>query len=511
MVPSANRFKSNRVVLFFLPDLDNCLWGFIMSKDPKKKERKSDEVSVVDSMLSELGVDDEMRRELIDSGRLKGDVFRVESAEEVRRRLEIDKSMETLKDSLNLLERNLMTVEEVIDRVERDLIPIVLTFLVGLKGNLVNLRESIVGRSRRRAKTNLQATFVVKEVGPVVDEEFGKMEERLTSGMSEPILEKIRDITDGLKAALKVTYQEMSTLKANLDDFSQRSATEVEFLAKELTMKPRVEVPKEVQDQLKTFERQVQELQRDLSLAQETLTSRGEQITQLQEALTQSKATSESLEGTIAALRLAPTVDSSEIAELRQKLVGLEASRELLEQKIKDSHKAEEEAIAQAGSLQGEVGKRDLELEDLRGKIRSLQDDMDLSKERLAEADDLRARIRSYESGDAAREMTRVARELDRISAAHDRLTSDHAATLEKLRATEKTLESYMDLMNSTDKTKAYLMVEDVGEMSIREIARSIGLSPARVTQWAEDFERLGIAKLVDGTTIVVDRKKPEE
>jgi len=173
-----------------------------MAKDPDKKP--SGDKGVVDELLTELGVDNEMRQELIDSGRMSSDVMRVESADQVRRRMEIDKSIARLQDSIGLLERNIMTVDGSVDRIERDLVPVVLSFLVGLKGNLVSMRGDIVSRSKRAAKTNLQITYIDNDVKPIVDAEFHKIEESLTSGMSTPILEKVRDLTETLREAMNL-------------------------------------------------------------------------------------------------------------------------------------------------------------------------------------------------------------------------------------------------------------------------------------------------------------------
>ncbi|MFX1369708.1 MAG: hypothetical protein ACFFAY_14020, partial [Promethearchaeota archaeon] len=146
-----------------------------MSEGPDdKNSRRRD---VVDELLDELGVDDALKKELIESGRMQTDRLMVESAEQVRRRMEIESSAERLRDSLLLLERNLTTVDNTVDRVERDLVPVVLSFLVGLKGNLVNLKTDIVSKSKRRAKTNLQASYIETEVKGIVEEEFARIEE----------------------------------------------------------------------------------------------------------------------------------------------------------------------------------------------------------------------------------------------------------------------------------------------------------------------------------------------
>ncbi|MFX1483492.1 MAG: hypothetical protein ACFFCP_09910, partial [Promethearchaeota archaeon] len=200
-----------------------------MAKEPDKTgDDSAKHGGVVDDLLTELGVDNEMRQELIDSGRMKSDVMRVESADQVRRRMEIDKSIERLQESISLLERNIMTVDGSIDRIERDLVPVVLSFLVGLKGNLVTMRGDIVTQSKRSAKTNLQSSFIETDVKPLVEREFSRVEESLTTGMSTPILEKVRDVTESLKEAMKITYEDFTNLKSNIDDFTQRATTEVE-------------------------------------------------------------------------------------------------------------------------------------------------------------------------------------------------------------------------------------------------------------------------------------------
>ena len=135
--------------------------------------------------------------------------------------------------------------------------------------------------------------------------------------------------------------------------------------------------------------------------------------------------------------------------------------------------------------------------------FRELEEEMGSTGERLAEMEELRARARSYESGDKARELERIKTELERTTANHERMTADHADNKVKLTKAQDTIDGYMGLMDSTEKTKAYLMVEEHGEMAIREIARSLGVAPAIVMKWAEEFQTLGIAWVIDGSTLV--------
>ena len=65
--------------------------------------------------------------------------------------------------------------------------------------------------------------------------------------------------------------------------------------------------------------------------------------------------------------------------------------------------------------------------------------------------------------------------------------------------------------MDSTEKTKAYLMVEEHGEMSIREIARALGVAPAIVMKWADEFQALALAWVVDGQKLVHRNHMKEE
>ncbi len=477
-----------------------------MSKDPKDAK---DRVGVVDELLEELGVDDSLKKELIDSGRLQTDVFMVESAEQVRRRLEIERSAERLRDSLVLLERNMMNVDATVDRVERDLVPVVLSFLVGLKGNLVNLRTSIIGRSKRRAKTNLQATYVETEVKSIVEEEFEKVEDTLTSGMSAPVMEKIKDITDGLKGSMKTTFEEMTTLKTSVDGFTQRATTELEFLSKELLMKPKEVTSQDILKQMKDLERQVEELTRDLGVSEERLKNREEEISRIQSDYVEAKAKEDALEETIAKLKATPQVDADVVADLRQSVKSLETERDLLIKKSSEEEAradAAEKTIAEQRSL---VAKKDIEIGDFKAQVTGLQEQMSESKERLLEVDDLRARLRSYESGDKMRELERVTSELERSTATLERLQKDYNKTLARLRYTELRLDGYIGLMEATDKTRAFLMVEENNEMPIKAIASSLGVSSPVVQKWAEDFQKLGIVTVKDdGQTLVLAQMK---
>ena len=475
-----------------------------MAKEPDKEPTDSaDAKGVVDGLLSELGVDDEMRQELIQSGRMSSDVMRVESATQVRHRMELGESVERLRDSLSLLERSILTVDGTIDRIERDLVPVVLSFLVGLKGNLVSMRGDIISQSKRKAKTNLQSMYVETEVQPIVEDEFARVEESLTSGMSTPILEKMRDITEGMKESMKLTLNELSTLKGSVDDFTQRATTEVEFLSTELSMKPRVEVPKEIEAQLKQLEGNIEELKQELNLERKKVENRDLENSELRKNLAEMKVRTDDLEDTLMGLQAAPKVDRETLAELRHRVKSLETTNEVLEQKIKELEALSETSENKAKSYLSQISQKELEIGELNTKVRQLEDDMGKSGARLDEMEELRARLRSYESGDKARELENTKTELERVSASLTRLTGDFEETKAKLAHTEETLEGYLSLMDSTEKTKAFLMVEEHGEMSIREIARSLGVAPAIVMKWAEEFQTLGIAWVVDGSTLV--------
>lgn len=475
-----------------------------MAKDPDKEDfDKKDGKGVVDGLLTDLGVDDEMRSELIDSGRMSSDVMRVESADQVRRRMEVDTSIERLRDSLSLLERNILTVDGTIDRIERDLVPVVLSFLVGLKGNLVSMRGDIVSQSKRKAKTNLQSQFIDTVVKEIVEHEFVRVEESLTSGMSTPILEKMRDITDGMKESMKLTLEELANLKGGVDDYTQRTTTEIEHLSTEVGMKPRIEVPKEVAEQLKKSEQEIDSLKHELGLEKQKLENRLKENDELRRNVAELKVRNDDLEDTLMEVQAAPKVDQDILIELRQKVKTLEAASELQEEKLKETEARVQAAETKATEYHGDISRKEVEIGDLQTKIRQLEEEMGSTGTRLAEMEELRSRLRSFESGDKARELERIKTELERTTANLERMTGDFESTKEKLTNAEETIEGYMGLMDSTEKTKAFLMVEDNGEMSIREIARSLGVAPAIVMKWAEDFQTLGIAWVVDGSTLV--------
>ncbi|MGQ4912149.1 MAG: hypothetical protein ACP6KW_08265 [Candidatus Thorarchaeota archaeon] len=480
--------------------------------DKESKDTDTGDKGVVDSLLTELGVDDEMRQELISSGRMSTDVMRIESADQVRRRTEIEKSMERLRDSISLLERNIMTVDGTIDRIERDLVPVVLSFLVTLKGQLVNMRGDIVNKSKKKAKTNLQATYMENDVRPIVEAEFARVEESLTTGMSTPILEKMRDVTESLKESLKLTFEELSTLKGSIDDYTQRATTEIEFLTKEIGMKPRVEVPKDIEEKIRAMERRIEEMQNKLEMTEKKLANREAELEDTKRQLIEVRLRNDDLEEDLAKLSTAPKADKEALIELRNKVKSVEASRDVLAEKLKEAEERADRNEARIREILDESAKKDIQIGDLQTKLRQVKDEIDKAQERMAEMEELRARLRSYESGDKMRELERIRAEHERAMGNLERMTEDYKKMREELEHTKQTIDGYMSLMENTEKTKAFLMVEENEEMSIREIARALGVSQPIVMKWAEEFQSLGIAWVIDGTTLVhrdaMDKRK---
>jgi chromosome segregation ATPase len=196
------------------------------------------------------------------------------------------------------------------------------------------------------------------------------------------------------------------------------------------------------------------------------------------------------------------------MVELRQKIRSLEASQEVLQDKLAEANKRTEEADGKVKQYSSDLARTELNLQDALTRIEELIDEMGKSRERLAEIDDLETRIRVYESGDKMRELDRVKTELERTSASLERLTVDHSQSLQTLSYLQKKLDGYLGLMQSAEKTKAFLMVEDNGELPVKEVARSLGVAPAIVMKWAEDFQKLGIARLENGKTLVLTLEK---
>jgi chromosome segregation ATPase len=365
------------------------------------------------------------------------------------------------------------------------------------------MRGDIVSQSKRKAKTNLQSQFIDTVVKEIVEREFVRVEESLTSGMSTPILEKMRDITDGMKDSMKYTLEELANLKGGADDYTQRTTTEIEHLSTEVGMKPRVEVPKDIAEKLTKSEQEIDELKHELGLERQKLENRLKENDELRRNVAELKVRNDDLEDTLMQIQAAPKVDQDVLIELRQKIKTLEASNELQAEKIQETEARVKASELKATEYHGDISRKEVEIGDLKTKIRQLEEEMGSTGTRLAEMEELRSRLRSYESGDKARELERIKTEMERATANLERKTDDFEALKIKLTAAEETIEGYMGLMDSTEKTKAFLMVEDNGEMSIREIARALGVAPAIVMKWAEEFQTLGIAWVVDGTTLV--------
>ncbi|MGV9168564.1 MAG: hypothetical protein ACOC38_01340, partial [Promethearchaeia archaeon] len=310
--------------------------------------------------------------------------------------------------------------------------------------------------------------------------------------------------------SMKTTYEEFNALKSSIDDYVQKSSTELEFLSKELTMKPESTVPKEVKNEMKQLRSRIDNLEREIGVAREKLQNRESEIETLKDRLQSMTATKQSLEEHIAEIETAPGEEAEMVADLRQRVKSLEASKDVVERKLEETREQNANLVAQNREYKNKLVERKLEIEELTTQINQLNDALEQMKEKTETVDDLRARIRSFESGDKARELERTKSELERVSASLERLENDYESTKKELVVTSQRLEGYLGLMNRTEKTKAFLMVEEHGEMSLREIARSLGVAPAVVRQWAEEFQEMGIAEMKDDQKLLLGEKMQE-
>jgi len=150
-----------------------------------------------------------------------------------------------------------------------------------------------------------------------------------------------------------------------------------------------------------------------------------------------------------------------------------------------------------------QLTKREIENEDLRTKVSQLETEIEELKKKTAEMERLRAELQVLKSGEERREAERLRSELERLKASEERIRREFDGLRSRLEDAEKRLEQYSQVMSTSDKTKAFLMIEDTGSMALREIARALGVSPAQVQKWAEDFEAIGVAKVVEGDKVV--------
>jgi len=268
-------------------------------------------------------------------------------------------------------------------------------------------------------------------------------------------------------------------------------------------MKPRVEIPKDMAEKMKLLERRIEELTQELSITQQKVATRDSEIETLRKDNAMLKVVNEETEEELAALKATPQTDVEILSQLRASVKTLEASQEFLQKKSTEYEARAITAEQKGKGYSDDIAKKDLELGDLKTQVRQLEDEKAKTAARLTEMEEIRARLRSYESGDKARELERLKTEFERTSANLERATYDLSEAKTKLQHAQETIEGYLDLMDSTEKTKAFLMVEEHGEMSIREIARSLGVAPAIVMKWAEEFQSLGIAWVVDGQTLI--------
>jgi len=67
---------------------------------------------------------------------------------------------------------------------------------------------------------------------------------------------------------------------------------------------------------------------------------------------------------------------------------------------------------------------------------------------------------------------------------------------LEQRDLADERTERYIQVLNMESNTKVLVMVDDVGSITLAELAKSIGQPVGLVTKWVRQLDKLGVLKL---------------
>ncbi len=505
--------------------------GIHMSKDKLTEEEKEELLATLKGASLE---DDEIRALVVgEDGELNP---AIESEEDLiaaaASALEFVEGLEGPAEEVDIIPKGeavsgfdaiLMKLEQLradISSLQRGVVGVFATQLLTFRGKVVELKSRISEEMVERLKMKFFKNFIEATFVDIVDNEFSQLEKDLVDKIIEQTQERFKDFAQRVResemdlrstiveqqdivksfmksleeeaAAQKVVIQEkeqeierlkatIKKLQAKLDQQMVSSASSEELVRKIDEYKAQMESLKaEVAKKTVELDRVMKELAKAKEEVQEYSMKLGEAMSEIEvlkaekatisEVSTKSDAEFEALQKQVEVLEKALAEKREESEKLQLQIHELETQ---LQEAIKEKEIAEKEAASRLSELES-IHEKIEEVTSLEQRIYDLE----------AELEELKKKLEMVQmQSEAYQKATRL-------------MEKERDLALQQRDLAQERTRRYIKVMEGEASTKALILVDEVGSISLKDLAKTLGKPVPLVTKFIRELEKLGVVKL---------------
>jgi len=416
--------------------------------------------------------------------------------------------------------KKLETLRADISSLQRGVVGVFAAQLLTFRGKVVELKtrisEEMVERLRMKFfKTFIEATFV-----DIVDNEFAALERELVDRIVEQTQERFKEFAQRVRESeldLRTTIVEqqdivrsfMSSLEEDgmsLQKGLETKDSEIGRLESEIrALQAQVDASKtadtvteELKRKLTEYDEKVEVLKQDIVKKDSTISASTKELEEAKADVEELKMKLGEAQSQVEVYKAEATAAKTTSTKTDQEYAALESKITLLEKTLEEKRAEGDQNTAQVKELERikqslEKEKETAELESkARGdELDSIQDKIKGIKELEQKVYDLESELKTSEEQIPKLEMQKEAFEKTTRLMEKERDTA-----IEQRDLSDERTKRYIQVLNMESNTKVLVMVDDVGTITLAELAKSIGQPVGLVTKWVRQLDKLGVLKL---------------
>ncbi|MFO7836452.1 MAG: winged helix-turn-helix transcriptional regulator [Candidatus Thorarchaeota archaeon] len=407
-----------------------------------------------------------------------------------------------------------------ISSLQRGVVSVFATQLLTFRGKIVEMKSRISEEMVQRLKMQFFKSFIETTFVDIVDDEFSALEKTLVDKIVEQTQRRFKEFATRVRESeidLRTTIVEqqevvrsfMQTLEEEAAAQSKQLAEKEEEIA-ELEQQIRelqkqVGEGKTVDDITQEFERKIDSLEDEISSLEDQVFQKDDLLEQKSEELRKANSQIEELRVELGEVQSQLEVykteleQPSEAAEIsEEEAAEYESKIEMLEERLKQKREENEEHLSRITRLEEKVNEQIKEREAAEEMARKRLKELESVQDRIDEVTQLEEQIYNLkqELESATEEISTLEQQKEGFKKASKLMEKERDMALDQRDLAEERMKRYIKVIKSEARTKTLLLVDEVGAVTFKELAKSLGKPVGLVTKYVRELEKLGVLEI---------------
>ncbi|MBD3159173.1 MAG: winged helix-turn-helix transcriptional regulator [Candidatus Lokiarchaeota archaeon] len=421
-----------------------------------------------------------------------------------------------------------------ISSLQRGVVSVFAAQLLTFRGKVVELKSRISEEMVDRLKMKFFKSFIETTFVDIVDDEFSTLEKNLVDKIVEQTQRRFKEFAARVRESeidLRTTIvEQQEVVRSFMQTLEEEAAAqreklrekeeEVAELEKEIrSLRQQVGEGKTVDALKEEYERKINSLDEEITSLKREVLQKDDQLKERTEELREANEKIEELRAELGETRSQLEVYKTELEQVEtgpqisaDKANEYESQIQMLEEKLQEKRQDNEEHLARITRLEeqlnDEVQEREAAEEMAKKRLQELQSVQD----RIDEVTQLEEEIYNLkqELDNAQEEISVLKEQKQGFKKASKLMEKERDLALEQRDIAYERMKRYIDVIKSEARTKALLLVDEVGSITFKELAKSLGKPVGLVTKYVRELEKLGVLE-IEGEKAVSTLEQPEE